>query len=431
VTGVQTCALPICGVAPGKDVSEQLSEVSSNISRTILKLSEKNSGVAKADVLSKTVEELTIYADNLLNRKVLLISIDNLTLDEAMKVLAEQASPVITKICFPTGQHGDISIAPDVKVSLSARNTTVAKVLEEITKQLSPNMPKIQWASFQGFNDVLFPVKGIRFFPLTAGKSGLKTQQQLEDDKLIGSTYLQSPTDRGVLAQFSQYAKAVNPRGQLETGQDGRPVAGSLDGQNVMILWRLTQVEPGKSPEKLTPEIRKQVVVDLKKIAAYELTVKAAQEVKTFEQLTAMAKAQKLKTIDTGLFARWTPEYGQYGNQRYVFTELKALKFENPATNGFFIEEVFSNLIPKDLDAKYPKTSPNAITVGLPCELKVVLGGRVDFRPALLPKFEKQKTKLVSDVMRREKFAAMGEWFQLESAMKRAQFTDQRFQTNQ
>ena len=420
------------GVVPGNTPAEQFAEVLSNLSRAIIKLSDKNSSVPKADVLTKAVEALTIPADNLLNRKVLLISIDKLTLDEAMKVLAEQATPALHKICFPTGQHGDISIAPDVKVSLSARNTTVAKVLEEITKQLSPNMPKIKWACFRDFNDVLFPAEGIRFFPLTAGKSGLKTQQQLEEDKLLSSTYRpKSPENRGILTKFSLYAKVLNPRGILETGQDGPPVAGTIDGQNVTILWRLAQVEPGKSPEKLTPEIRKQVVADLKKIAAYELAVKASQEVKTFKQLTAMAKDLKLKTVNTGLFARWTPEYDEYGNQRYIFTELEALDFENPATNGFFIEEVFSNLVPKDLDAKYPRNSENALALGLPCELEVVLGARVDFRPALLPTFEKQKTKLVSEVMNREKFAAMGEWFRLDSAMKRAQFEFKRSETNQ
>ena len=394
------------------------------------KLSEKDSGVPKADVLTKAVENLTISADNLLNRKVLLISIDNLTLDEAMKVLAEQASPVLNKICFPTGQHGDISIASDVKVSLSARNTTVAKVLEEITAQLK--MPKIKWACFQGFNDVLFPVEGIRFLPLTAGKSGLKTQKQLENDKLIGSTHLpEAPEDRGILTKFTLYAKAINPRGELKVGQDGRPVAGTLDEKNVMIIWRLAQIEPAKAPEALTPEITKQIIADLKKVAAYELAVKASKDVKTFEQLTKIAKAQKLKTVDTGLFARLTQKYGEYGNEYYVATELKPLKFKNPVTNGFFIKDVFSNLVPKDLDAKYSKNSQNAIAVAIPCEFKVVLARRVDFRPALMSKFEEQKTTFISDVMKQEKFAAMGLWFQLKSAMLRADFKDLRFETNQ
>lgn len=420
------------GTVAGKTPQEQLAGVSSDLSREIIKLSEKNSGVAGADVLSKAVEELTISADNLLNRKVLLISIDNLTLDDAMKVLAEQASPALTKICFPTGQHGNISIAPDIKVSLSARNTTVAKVLEKITKQLSPKMPQIKWACFQGFNDVLFPAEGIRFFPLTAGTSGLKTQQQLEDDKLIGSTYLPtSPADRGILAGFTTYAKAINPRGVVEAGQDGRPVAGLLDGKNVTILWRLAQVEPGKSPETLTPDIRRQIVADLYKTAAYESAAATLKKVKTFDQLTATVKELKLKTIDTGLFARWTPQPDQYGNQRYVFTELKMLKFKNPAANGFFIEKVFASLLPKDLNAGYPKKSQNAVAVGLPCELAVVLAARADFRPALLPKFEEKKTKLIAEVMAREKFAAMNQWFQLESATKRSGFKDQRFKTNE
>ncbi|MCK5114027.1 MAG: SurA N-terminal domain-containing protein, partial [Phycisphaerae bacterium] len=298
------------GTPNDKTPADMQATTAGDLDRTIAKLSEKDSGVAVGDVMSKAVEEQTISADNLLNRKVLLISIDKLPLDKAMKVLAGQAAPTIDKICFPAGQYGDIKIDPETKVSISARNTTVAKVLEDITKQLSKDkgkkMPKISWACCKGFNNVLFPVAGVRFFPVTAGKTGLKTQEQLKADTLIATTYRQSPEVRGVLAGFPQYAQAINPRAPWKVGQPTPPVGATLDGKNVELRWRLTQVQPSQSPKELTPELKVRVIADLKKIAAYDLAVAAAKNVTTFDALTKLAKDQKLKTVDTGFFARRT-----------------------------------------------------------------------------------------------------------------------------
>ena len=298
---------------------------------------------------------------------------------------------------------------------------TVAQALDKITAQI-PDMPKLQWACFPGIDGVLFPVKGIRLFPVTAGQTGLETFKQLQDNKLIAGAA--SKEYRAWLLQLAFTANEINPAGKLKAGQEGPPATLQPGGDySGMLLWVLEVAQPAKSPEEITPEIKTEIVRDWKLTQAFDLAVKETEKIKTAGQMQDFVKAQKLTTVDTGMFAR-RMKY-DYGGGFFQLSELPMLEFIAGAVDAYFINHAFKTLAPEDLNKPYEKTSENAMSLPLKCENAVFLARRTNFIPATQQGFEKEKDDLIFPLQRNQYILALREWFSLNNIVERTGFTEE------
>ncbi len=384
-------------------------------------LANKETGI-DGKTFDEIVAKFTIPADDLLSRKIPIVAIDKQPLEEAIRTLGELVNPRLSAICFPWGKFEKITIDPTVKVSLAGRNMTVAEALDKIAAQI-PDMPKLQWACFPGIDSVIFPVSGIRLFPVTAGQTGLETAKQLKENSLIANAASQE--QRAWLLQLVMNAQAINPAGTLKVGQQG-PIATLVPGGDYsgQLIWLLADAQPAKSPEEITPEIKKDIVRDWKLTQAYDLAVKATENVKTADEMQAFVKTQKLTPVETGIFAR--REQDQYGSGFFQLTQLPMLEFSDGAVDAYFIDEAFKALAPKDINKPYEKLSAEAVVLPVKCEEAIYLARRTDFLPATQQDFEKAKNDLINPMLGKQRAMSCMEWFVLDNILERTGFTEER-----
>ena len=364
--------------------------------------------------------KLTLPADDLLARKVPVLACDKQPLDQAVDMLAQAASPRISAICFPYGQGGKVKIAPDLKITLSLRDVTVGEALAKIAEQI-PDMPKLTWGMCEGVDNVLFPVDGVRLFPVTAGETAPATQEQINDDPLLGMCFSQQPP--ATLGQLAMQVNVIEPKSQFTIDQDGPPLRVWDPDNGGVILWRVVAAEAPKSPESLTDDIRGQIVHDWKLQQAFPKAVARAEEMKNAADLAAYVKAEKAKTTDTGMFARKSQRKTE-GVFLLQPTRLAVMEFLSPAIDGEVIQQAFAALTPKDLAADYSKESDNVLILPLPPEGYVLAARRIDFEPAEKKTFEESKAALIQFMNQQQTEQGILLWFNLENVKKRTGYVE-------
>lgn len=367
------------------------------------------------NVYADAVKQLTLPANDLLDRKVPVLALDKLPLDKAVDMLAQSASPRISAICFPYGQHGKVKIAPDLKISLHAANITVGEALEKIAGQI-PDMPKLTWGMYEGIDNVLFPVAGVRLFPVTAYTTGLDTQEQLRETPILRKCYSRQPP--ASLVQLAMQVKTIQPKSPFQVNQPG-PALQVWDPDNAgAVLWRVIAAEPAHSPKTLTDEIRQQVVRDWKLQQAFPAAKVKAESIQNAADMQSYIKANKSDIVDTGMFARKTQR-----NVQGVFalqpTRLTAMNFLAPAVDAEVVQKAFATLAPKNLSADYPRESENVLVLPLPCEGYVLVARRVDFEPAEKKMFEEAKPGLIRFITQQQKDLGVLLWFKPENVKQR------------
>ncbi|MBN1942741.1 MAG: hypothetical protein JW849_05535 [Phycisphaerae bacterium] len=371
------------------------------------------------EVYPDVVAKMTLPGDDLLGRNVPVLAVEKQPLEEAVAMLAQQAEPPLTAIGFPYGEQGAVKIAPDLKITLNVRNVTVGEALAKIASQI-PDLPKLAWGMCEGFDDVLFPVEGVRLFPVTAGQTGLDTPEQLAADPLLGKCFSQQPP--ASLAQLAMQVNPIEPKSNFQVGQDGPPLRVWDPDNSGAILWRVIEAAAPQSPQALDETLRKQIVHDWKLRQAFAVAEKKASAVKTAADLEAYIRAEKVQPVETGMFARKAPR-GDRQVLSFQPSRLTALNFTSPAVDAHVIREAFALLAPKNLSADYSKESDDVLTLDLPSEGCVLIARRIDFAPAEKKLFEESKAGLIQFLEQRQSGQGLLQWFDMDNVRKRIGFT--------
>ncbi|HDY65841.1 MAG TPA: hypothetical protein ENH84_06380 [Phycisphaerae bacterium] len=310
-----------------------------------------------------------------------------------------------------------MNISPETKVTLIGRDMTVAAALEKIAAQI-PDFPKLGWACFEGIDECIFPVEGIRFFPVTAGGTDLESQEELSKNTLLEKSF--SPMLRASLLQLAMQAKAIEPRSKFEVGMDGPIMTVWREKDSGQLLWRLLDAQAPKSPEKLTDAIREKAIDDWKLAQGFKQALEQAEKITSAKDFEEYAKKHKDETLESGMFSRsvrFAYEGGYFQPAR-----ISSMKFVAPAVDSYFIHESFAALAPKDLDAPYPQKSQKVIVVPLAAQEYVAVGRRIDYFPSMAEEFELQKQNLTLYLERDQYVRAVGEWFKLSNIKERTDF---------
>ncbi len=377
----------------------------------------KDPSAAEGKVFEEIVKKLTLPADNLLNRRIPLVAIEKLPLKEAIPKLADSVSPKLSAICFPWGEHGEINISPETKVTLVGRDMTVEDALEKIGAQI-PNLPKLRWGCFEGIDNCIFPVEGIRFFPITAGRTGLESQEELIENALISKCF--SPMLDKSLLQRAMQVDPIVPQSKFKIGMDEPIMTVWRDGDSGQLLWRVIDARAPKSPETITEAIRKKVINDWKLAQGFKLARRQAEKIKSADDLKKYAEKHKNETLESGMFSRRV--HFAYGRGYFQPARVSKMEFINLFVDSHFIHEAFAALAPKDLDASYPKESQKVIVAPLACEGYVAVGRRINYLPAMEEDFELEKRNLTAYLERNQYYRARREWFSLSGIKERTKF---------
>lgn len=373
-----------------------------------------------ADALEAVLGEVTLPAEELLSRKIPLLALEQVTLRDAVDVIARQASPALNQICFPWDVPGEFTVSPDVKVTLIARDITVGEALAKLLKDNLPDMPALKWAAFEGMDGVLFPVEGVRLFPVSLGTASGLTRNDVENHPLLKNTFYRTPEGPKSIADLAFEAQPIVPNASLKPGDLGPVLFLWSEELNGQLLWRLLDARAPQSPETLTAGLREQVARDWKLARAFDKARQAAEIIKTSEAMAAFAKKHELEPLDSGLFSRQMQFMGRLQPGR-----VSKLGFDSMAVDLFFIAEAMDALVPKDLSKDYPRESETVMSLALPCEAMVVLARRTDFKPALQSNFRADIPNLIGQQSWRQYSQAVMEWFNPKNVRERTGFTPQ------
>jgi hypothetical protein len=348
-------------------------------------------------VYQKVLDGMTTPAGDVLAKQLKGLKIENVSVRDAVGRLAGASG--LAAICFPWGAHGDQTLDPSLKVTLTG-DMNLREALDKISEQVK--WPRLEWAGCQGFNNVLFSVKvagqGIDFFPAKVAETPLWTYEQLTKDEVLGSCYVSVSEQGQSFAQtvFSAAGLAETP-GQtalIKLGEQGRrmylvsfkydPISGDRIGvDNGRLLWRLVQVVPAHVPQMMTPEIHEQVVNDLKLAAAMKLADKDATTIRDGAEkvgLAAAAERKGLKIITTGLLTR-----RQLNMNWSIVPKLDEL--DTPALQAHFIAKAFE-LMPKNVEPNAPAEPPAVAVLPIPARAEVLVIHRIDYKPLLRREYE-------------------------------------------
>lgn len=367
--------------------------------------------------LRAVLEELTLPAEELLGRTIPLIAEQQAPLEQVVRSIARQASPPLNTICFPFDTPGEVTVSPDVKVTLIAKDITVGEALAKVAEQV-PDMPALSWAAFDGMEGVLFPISGIRLFPVTFERTGLMTRQELRDQPLLGNAFQRTAEGPRSLASLAYSASPIQPDSPLKPGMFGPTMLVWTEGRTGQLLWQLLDAVEPQSPETLTDDLRKQVVEDWKVKQAFELAAKKTQTLDTPAAMQTFTEKHKLEALQTGLFSRKMALMGRLQPGR-----VGKMGFRDPSVDLYFIAECMDKLAPPDLEADYPKESETVLALPLESEQAVVLARRIDFEPALQSAFREELPTLLVYLSREQYAMLLMDWFNPEKIRRRAEFT--------
>lgn len=400
----------------GQIIQTRFQQVLGKVQATLRELvdAEATTTGPSANLYAQAESMLTLPADDLLTRKVPVVAIRQQPLHEAIDTLAKLTDPPIQSICFPTGKHGQIEISPTLKVTLVGRDMTLAEALEKIASQVK-DLPPLKWACFEGLDEVIFPVEGVRFFPVRAGQTLLADADTLSAEPLLAGAMLVDPNFRRRPVPLLAVAFQVDPLvedGSLRIGQPGPIMDVYGERTTGQLLWEVSAARPSEAPAEMTDAIRAKVIDDWRLAQAWTLAVKQAEQITTPQQMVDWAKAHDDELIDTGLFAR-RQQYA-LGLGAYQRTRVPKLNFsdrQNLTVDAFFADKVFDALSPKELSSDYPKLGTDVLAVPLKCELYTAVARRNNFRPAMQDEYRQIEPELVRTLQTEQRFEDYRQWF--------------------
>ncbi len=411
----------------GQAVSERLDRLAMQVEAEVQRLAQ--AGTAVTELYPAVRRAVTTSVEKELSAPLKGVRFENLPLAEAVERIAE-AAPRVQAICFPWGSHGGETLAPDVEVSLAGEGLTLGAALDELCRQTS--FPKLHWAGCSLVRGVLFPVRrgseGIDFFPLQPGATGMMTFQELADHELLGDAYANpAGGQQNALAFRAFSAKGLaRDEGTAPLVQVGKPATrmvllGETPGR---LLWRLMEVMPAHVPTSLEdrPELRKEVIEDLRTIDAFQLAVKDARTIaKTASgakvNLDTIAAARKVEPVVTGPFARRT--ITRTGEM--LPTEVPGLELARPAVREHVLGEAFK-LVPEDVGVPAEQQPSPVRAVPLAIRQEVLVMEREDYEPALMPDFAQFGLASTAQYLNyRQRRIVLASWFAPRAVEARVQ----------
>ncbi len=442
-------------------------------------LNEYPSAKEEGDAYRWVMSRLEEPADTILKTPLSGDDISSQGLDKAseLKKAVEKLARLsgLEGICYPWGTGGEISVKPDVKVTLEAKDMTLAQALESITEQAfavdesatrpaatAPatqpvGPPNLQWVRCRGISNVLFcrsQNENLDMFPVKYGRSDLLSQSEILSNRILGAAYIK-PSGGENLGQIAFSSKPFTEEGEdrgsvLDVGVDGPRmyVLGMNPGR---LFWRIVRAEPSSPPKELTDEIREQVVKDLKTEAAMKLAEKKAVELlkdlsPENADLAELAGEKELETWETGKFSRkrmYSPIGGTYVMLRryaglseqqammqsalqkpwdFNWNSVEKLNLPTDRIAETFMSEAFA-LAPEDIEPPYPETSNEVEKISMPSQRSVVLIQRIGYNPPVISEYRQTgRDQLASVLTRNMHWEARKAWFSFDKVSLRLDY---------
>ena len=369
-----------------------------------------------SDPYLQAYEAITAGADKLLAKPA---GKPALTRGPLERVLASLERSAGVRIQFPYGEHEKLSIQPDVVVDIGpvGDGVTVGQALENIRAALK--LPELSWRACQTLEGVVFAVKPVDLLPVSVGQTPLVSLEELSKQDVLGWASL-GPDGRGTLAEVVSTAEVFPHPGRreippmVEAGKDFAQVMYVTGERSGRLLWRLDEALPEQAPEGLTPEIRKQVIADLKLKAAFELAKEEAKKIEA--QITAdkplkdVAEQNKLKYDTTRPFSRKM-------NMQYFGGRITWSYVPGVGIDPGFLAEAFK-LVPP-MPEGWSDPGPAAV-VDLPRRRQVMLIQRIEYEPPLEMLFELQgMSEMVGMLSRDRDMEALYSWLSFKNIAQR------------
>jgi hypothetical protein len=362
--------------------------------------------------------------------KRITVWIEGKPLRRAVQEIAEDAE--IQAICYPWGTHGDVTIAPDVEITLPTERTyeaTVGSLLNAITEKLlgpagtetQPAAWKLDWAHCRTMGNALFPVGGeLEMFPVSAGRTELLTFGDLLDHPILGNAYTAEQGGEGLWRRaFGAEAFAPPGQGTMDEGGTGTVmfVRGERPGR---LLWRLTETVPAveareaETVEEIPADLREEVRTDLKLKAAMRLArEKAEQAVAAAEggDLPQALEEAGAEMIETGLFSRRMYDLQWRG--------IPQMRLGGVAVQKHLAEQAFA-LAPEEVTGAKDNSVSRPKVLDLPPHNAVAVLQRIGYEPATESEFEVSRGRITLQLARRRYATAATEWFSSDNVVLRA-----------
>lgn len=330
------------------------------------------------DPYSAAARAMIRPADALLNRKIASLPFAEAPLETVIEELEELAK---VKIVYPFGKHEKFTLDEKVVVRIKPwGDITLGEALDRIGKQAK--CPPVKWVTCDGMDGVIFASEPVNLVPVSAGRTGMVSFEEVYRHELLGQAGLKSEAGPGgqSLLSIAATAEVFQPAGQkhvplIKPGGDFEHtmyVSGPRKGR---LLWRLVNAEAANAPLYLDPEIRKQVIEDLKTVAGFKKALAAAEAMKVKLEkpdgdLKKLADAEKLDFSETEPFSRKTLDIR---SGQISFSSISDIGQDKQ-----FIASAFT-LVPPDPNE--PVTEKPAMVIPLRRQGKVMLVQRIGYEP--------------------------------------------------
>ena len=417
---------------------DAISENAQNETNAILKKDPKSTKVVDPfDKYNAYVQEQKVSANSILNRKILMLNIKNLTITDAIAEIKKAAAGDEFDIHFPTGKVGDVTISPELKISLVKTNITVGQALNLVAAQIK-DLPKLNWKMLKGLNSAIFADSPeYSNFPLFALKLTEKTSEQV-------ATALEGRISKNFASILGRFLTSKREADKKAIIIPDKRTAVILSGMQTAFI-------PASAPKEITPEIKKQIIKDWKFKHSFELALADAQKIKSAAELQkridALVKAElakQEKEYDANNKAA-EPKKGTPGQQAAaptakaenkqapkpvtpkvdpqtpaqkkaawrkettaeiretittsyplstIQTIATSMPFKLPAAKAHAAKEVFK-LAPKFDDTSYTKIGTDVKVIAIKSAGKVMVAQRKNYQPALESTFVKELPELL------------------------------------
>ncbi len=370
---------------------------------------------------SAVVKEMIRPADTLLKQKV--ASLPFSTKASVESIIEELEHLANVKIVYPFGEHEKLTLDGKIEVKIKPwDNITLGEALERIGKEAK--FPPIKWVTCAGMKDVLFASEPIDLVPVSAGRTGMVSFEEINRHKLLGLAGLKSGDRAGrqSLLSIAVTAKEFQPPGAKQTpmiksGSDYDRAMHIFGPDGGRLLWRLVEAEATHAPKSLSGDVRKEVIKDLGIVAGFKKATTLAETLKSDLEksdgdLEKLAKDKKLDFSKTEMFSRNTM---QRQTGRIFLSSVSGV-----GADGEFIKQAFT-LVPSDPDN--PGSDQPLAVIPLRKQRKVMLVQRIGYEPLMSVIFDYWAIKRANDSLMLQRWEqTVAVWFAYNSIAKRVNF---------
>lgn len=367
------------------------------------------------------------------------VGIHRQTLQRAADALAKEAK--LDTIVFPLGQEGRESLDPDLVVTITG-DMTLGAALEEAARQVK--WPKVRWGTCVGLERALFSLAD-EDFPLVVKETLPLSAEAVNEDEILGSSFLLAEQKALTDLAFSALPfvpGAPGQTGRLDVGKDGpvlmvlpryframlqlspESAKQMLSNPRGALLWQLTWAQPSYTPEKLTDELKKQVIDDLKLATAFAKAEDAALKIDTAAKFEAAVKDGKHPSSETRLFSRHEvrtldaiappaapnlPPQAQQNRQQKVQAD--------------FVRQAFGELLPANVEPPYPPKSKALASLALPAKREVLLLRRIGYEPLVESVYQQDiRPRVLREIEGVRWQQAIHLWFNFNNIVQRLEY---------